>query len=250
MLNISFIDRTSIKIVVLTIVAILSVPYYFMEEGTLLGFIIVRLVGHILGFSNPFGYHRWLSHNQFKPNTFGKIAMSLGMVSSGFGSPLHNVIAHRLHHPHYDTNKDPHNPKRLKFLKMWLGRFEIKEGGLRPPKDFFRNKTAVFLHNHYWKLWWSINVVVFLLFDLKTALIFLPINFAYAWTMNVALNYFGHYNSKEDKSMLKNMNKIFTILTAGEGLHKNHHDNPQRLDFSSEDRKDPALWLIKLMQQR
>ena len=244
--SLSYTDKVAIKVIILTIVAIVSIPYYFIAGGTILGFVAIRLVAHTIGLFTPVGYHRWLCHNSFQPNLAGKCLMTTAMVCSSLGDPLHHVIAHRLHHPHSDTNKDPHSVD-MGFWRLWFGQFRVPTGGIRPPKDFFRNDLAVFIHKHYWKLFVLFNIILFSIFDLKTVLIYCPINFVWAWTLNTMGNYYGHYDTKTGTVGPRNINKIFTLITAGEGLHGNHHVNPSNVDFSLNGRNDPMICVINLI---
>ena len=244
----SYANKVSFRVIFLSLIGLLSIPFYFIMGGELIFFLFVRLFAHIIGLFSPIGYHRWLTHNQFEPNIIGKILLSMGIISSGLGSPLHHAIAHKTHHPHYDTNDDPHSPERLGFFKLWLGQYKIKNG-TRPPKSFFRNKLGMFLHNYYWKIWCLCNIIIFIIFDLKTMLIFLPLNFTYSWLVNTLINYYGHYDPKTKTFGPRNTSKIFTLITAGEGLHKNHHERQNEVDFSGNGRKDPMINFIQLISK-
>jgi len=238
--RLSYIDKVTIKVLFFTLVSIVAIPYYFLNGGTFLGFVLIRIVAQVFANFGQIGSHRWLCHNSFKPNKLGKLLMFCGMVLGGYGRPMHVVVAHRLHHAHADTVKDPHSPKYHSFWNLWLGRFTIRSG-VRVPKDFFRNKEAMFVSDNYWLIYWSFNIVLALI-DLKTALVFCPVTFVNSWTWNTIINYYGHYGNTIEP---KNLNRFATIMTAGEGLHKNHHIAPSSYNFSSADRTDPAVWTIE-----
>jgi stearoyl-CoA desaturase (delta-9 desaturase) len=239
MFKISYIDQVTIKVIFFTLLSLFAIPYYFYAGGTLLGFVIIRVIGTYLNGIATIGSHRWLCHNSFEPSTFGRRLILFSMVLSGYGRPLHLVVAHRLHHANTDTELDPHSPKNLSVLSMWLGRYTITSG-VRVPKDFFRKSDAVFVNNHYWKLYILFNVLLALI-DLKTALIFCPVSFILSWTSaNIFVNYMTHVNGE-----LRNLNNFLSWFTHGEGLHKNHHENPASYDFSGNGQKDPALPIIK-----
>ena len=251
MIKLSYTDRTTIRVLFLTSLALLGIPYYFLNGGTLEGFLLIRLVGHLIGYFAPIAHHRWLSHNHFEPTFTGKCIMSLSLVSSGIGDPLQIVAGHRIHHAHSDTENDIHSPRYLSAWRMWLGRFTEPKVTVRPPKDFFRNPWAVFLHNHYWKLFYAFNLLIFLVFDLKTMLIFCPINFVYAWTLtNLGVNYLGHYDSNTKTIEARNTNRFLVLLSAGETLQKNHHDHPSKPNLSGNGQTDPALWLVNLISKK
>ena len=242
-MNISYADRVSIKVVFFTLIALAAIPYYFYAGGTLIEFIIVRAVARFFGIFNGIGSHRWLCHNSFKPTPVGKFLMLTGLLFGGYGKPLHVVVAHRAHHAYSDQEQDPHSPKYLTFFQMWLGRFKMSTGA-RIPRDFFRDKQVVFLNNHYWKIFWIFNIALAVI-DLKTALIFCPITFAYGWTLNTIVNYFGH---KSDTVGPRNLNTLLVWLTFGEALHKNHHDAPSNYTFGDSANVDLAKYFINAIK--
>lgn len=241
MIKLSYIDKVSIKVILLAIISLIAIPYYFIAGGTLLGFIIVRLVSYPFAIFGGIAYHRWLCHNSFVPSTFGRYLMWTGLIVSGYGNPLHNVIAHRLHHAHSDTDLDPHSPNHHSWVNLWLGRYQIKSG-IRYPKDFYRNKEAVFVSNHYWKLYIAFNIVLALI-DFKTALIFGPVSFTMAWILNTMVNYNGHTLNGVVEP--RNLGPVITMLTGGEGLHKNHHNDQTSHSFASPGRFDLGAIVIE-----
>jgi fatty-acid desaturase len=239
--KISYIDKVTIKVLLLAVITIVAIPYYFYDNGTIWGFIAIRIIASLINSTSALASHRWLCHNSFKPNTPAKYFMLFSMILSGVGRPLHIVIAHRLHHAHPDQVGDPHSPKDHSFLNLWLGRYHVSEG-VRIPKDFFRIKEAVFVSEYYWALYILFNAALAMI-DLKTALIFCPVTFIYSWTLNTIVNYYGHI--KNGSFEPNNLHPILVSLTIGEGLHKNHHDYPSRYSFASEKDKDPGTWVIE-----
>ena len=241
-MKISYIDSVTIKILFFSLVSMIAVPYYFAAGGTLLGFIIIRLVAMLFGFCSQIGWHRWLTHRSFEPSALGRILLFLGMLFNGLGRPLHLVVSHIHHHKHSDTETDPHSPKYHNFLNLWLGRFTTINGA-SVPKTFFKDKQVLFFNKHYWTMFWIVNLI-FCLIDFKSALIFCPVTIVYSWTLVTMVNYFGHKD--KDEIGPRNLNsKLLTFLSGGEGLHKNHHDDPSNYSFGSKDRFDPGKPLIK-----
>lgn len=231
------------KVIAFALISIVAIPYYFIAGGTLLTFIIIRIIAKIFQTIGTIGYHRWLCHNSFKPTTFGKYLMLFGMVTNGIGRPLHVVIAHRLHHPHVDTELDPHSPKYMTWWNMWLGQYTVKSG-FPIPRDFFRNKEVVFVNKHYWKLFWIFNVFVALI-DLKTALILCPLTFTNSWLGSTLINYFAHKEIGSNHYEPRNLNRFFTLIAFGEELHKNHHDKPSSYSFDGNGRTDYGKLLVE-----
>jgi stearoyl-CoA desaturase (delta-9 desaturase) len=240
-MHLSYIDKISIKVTLMTIMALFGVFYFFYSDGTIVEFIVIRIIAYFFCAANAIGSHRWLCHYSFKPTMFGKYFMLTGLVVTGYGKPLHLAIAHGIHHTYTDKELDPHSPKYHSFLTLWLGRYTMHDQYVIPTK-FFREKEAMFVNNHYWKLFWILNIIISVI-DLKTALILSPINFVYSWTNNTIVNYYGH--KQNDTIGPNNLNAILTFLTLGEGLHKTHHANPSSYDFSSKDRIDPGKKFIE-----
>lgn len=244
MQQLTYQDKTTIKVLLFTLFSVcIAIPYYFSAGGTILGFLFVRVFAAFINNFGQIGWHRWLTHNSFKPNLFGKYIMLFGMLMNGFGKPIHAIMGHRMHHAHTDTALDPHSPKNDSFLKIWLGRYRVDAPKIIP-KDFYRIKEAVFLNNHYWKLYIAFNLI-FALIDLKTALIFCPITFAYGWFLNAAVNYLGHRAIGSNIVEPRNLNKPFTFLVFGEGMHKNHHDNQTSYRFGRTQDGDLSAWMIE-----
>ena len=245
--NFSYTDKVTLKILLITSIAIFAIPYYFIAGGSLLGFILIRLIAFIFADAGQIGNHRWLCHNSFEPSRFGRYMMLAGLLFSGIGRPLHVVIAHRLHHANTDNEIDPHSPKYRSFLDLWLGKFTISSG-VKVPKDFFRKKDIVWFNNNYWFLYFSFNILLAFI-DLKTALIFCPITLAQGWIINTIINYHGHKDS-DGNIQPRNLNSFITFISAGEGLHANHHENPSNYSLEGNGRKDTSLWLVNLLMKK
>jgi len=240
-MNLSYTDKVTIKILLFFVVSLLGIVYYFYDGGTILMFLVIRLVGVFFNGCNAIASHRWLCHNSFKASKLGKFLMLFSLVITGYGKPLHLVIAHRLHHRYSDLPLDPHSPKDHSFLKLWLGRYKMNDNYIIP-KDFFKNKEAVFVNRYYWTLFFIFNLALALV-DLKTALVFSPICFIYSWTLNTIVNYHGHYDGLTYEP--RNLGPVITFMTSGEGLHKNHHDNQSSYSLSNNgDRFDLGSYLI------
>jgi stearoyl-CoA desaturase (delta-9 desaturase) len=248
-MKLSHIDYVSIKVVLLTALSIFAIPFYFMQGGTIFEFIAVLLVIKVFGTCGTIGSHRWLCHNSFTPTPIGKFLMMTGLLFGGYGKPVHVVIAHRLHHANVDNELDPHSPKFKSFLSLWLGRYTVSKG-IRVPKEFLRRKDLVFFNTHYWKIYVAFNIVLALI-DLKTALLFCPFLFAWSWFLNTCINYHGHKDVGTNEVAPRNLNKFMIFMTNGEGLHKNHHNNPNSYSFESADEKDISGWIIdRLLKSR
>lgn len=245
-----YIDIVTVKVLTLSLIGLVAMPYWFYTGGTIIGFILVRIMAKFLQTCGTIGYHRWLCHNSFVPSVVGKYLMLTGMILNSVGRPLHVVVAHRLHHAHPDADGDPHSPRHSNFWNLWLGRFKLSTGTANF-RDFYRNQEAMFVNKHYWKFWWAINLIIAAI-DLPTALIIVPINFLIGWTGSTYINYHGHNASNKADLKPTNLPWIWQFVAIGEELHGNHHKSPGSYHFDSDSRKDLARPLIEhlLMQPR
>jgi stearoyl-CoA desaturase (delta-9 desaturase) len=214
----------------MTIISIFGLVYFFYDGGTIWQLILIRIIGLFFSANHNIGAHRWLVHHSFKPTLFGKYSMLAGIVVTGFGKPLHLVFAHIIHHKYSDELLDPHSPKYHSLLELLLGRYTIHDQYVIP-KQFFKEREAVFVNKYYWELFWLFNLILACI-DLKIALIFTPVNFVFSWTITNIVNYYAH--KEGDLIGPATLNKFLTFISLGEGLHKAHHNNPSSYDFSIE----------------
>ena len=184
-----------------------------------LGILWSQVISH---FGASILLHRHYCHNQFKvPVWFewvGLLMLSIAYIKS----PIGWFASHRMHHHHADTDKDPHSAKHIGFWKVLLTIWDIPSISPKYAKDLFKNPRLVFFHKHHLKILVAHNVVSFIIspyFWISYALvpfIFAKIGFG-------LLNTVGH--KEEGGANVPWLN----FFIAGEGYHKNHHDNWKRV---------------------
>ncbi len=241
-MRLTYVDAVSIKVVILAVIAVVSIPTYFLLGGTILGFILTRIVANFFNIANAMATHRWLSHNSFEASILGRIIMFVSLILGGYGRPIHIVIAHRLHHQYTDTDLDPHSPKHLSLFKSWLGRYRTHRK-ISLPKDIFKKKEIVFLSKYYWTIFFIFNLIIAII-DFKTALILTPISFSYSWLVSTLLNHYAH------KDGLKDYRGISLFLTSGESLHKTHHENQESYHLEMSGYRDPGKKFIDIFLKK
>jgi stearoyl-CoA desaturase (delta-9 desaturase) len=233
----------SLKVIFFTLLTPFAVYYWFITGGTILGYLLVRTIAKLFQTIGTIGYHRWLCHNSFRPNLFGKYLMLFGMINNGVGKPLHVVVAHRAHHAHTDTELDPHSPKFKNMLDLWWGRFTLSTGTV-VPRDFFRHKEVVFVNKYYWSLFAIFNLTLAAI-DLQTALIYCPITIFNSYWGFIVINYLGHNGLHKDDIRPVNLKPTWALLCHGEELHENHHERPSSYHFGFNGRTD---WSKKFIE--
>lgn len=192
------------------------------------------------------GYHRYFSHRAFKaPVWYEYFVLSLGTLTAS-GPLLGWAGLHRMHHNHADTEKDPHSPIYKGFWRVITSTFKAPNISHRHVTDLLRNKRVMWFHKHHRNIRFCTFLfgAVFLPFEWFLVLIVSPMVYAYIG--------FGLINSlchSMDGSGAKN-SYLVNILAAGDGFHKNHHDNPRDWKIGKKWYEvDPGAWFIRLIKE-
>lgn len=209
-----------------------------MFYSILIGFLWYQIIS-VFGISA--GLHRYFSHKQFKAGPiYETIALFMAMLA-GSRSPIGWIGAHRIHHVHADTDKDPHSPDYKGWVAVIFNLWTIKSIPRKFIKDCLKNPRLVWFHKH-WKKLYVFMVIFSLLISLEffVAFVFMP------WILGYIgyglFNYLGHKNKKPTN------NWFINILAAGEGFHEPHHKN---INLVRLHKYDFTGWVIeKFFQQK
>lgn len=185
--------------------------------------------------------HRYYCHKQFKVPAWFEV-IGLFMLSVAYiKTPIGWIASHRMHHAYSDTEKDPHSWQHIGKWKVLTTTWDIPKIPAKFAKDLYKNPRLVFFHKHHKKLLaahWIVSFLISPYFFIAYALI----PFIFAKVGFGLLNTFGH--KEEGGSNTPWLN----IFVAGEGYHKNHHDNWRRVRLH---KWDTAGWLAeKLFTKR
>lgn len=164
------------------------------------------------------------------------------------------VAVHRKHHAFTDREDDPHSPRLLGFWHVQLGNvyYYIKEA--RNPRTLMKfasditndwSDRYIFSHTTVGPLaglgllylffgWWGIVMGMF------HALL-------YVFVLSPSINGLCHWSGQKNFGNTAYNRPVLALVTAGEGLHNNHHGRPRRPKFSgcSSNEFDPAWPVIK-----
>ena len=186
------------------------------------------------------GYHRYFAHRAFRASKWYEYyVLFLGTLTAS-GPLLGWVGVHRMHHNHTDTEEDPHSPRHQGFIPVLTSTFKVKTIKHRVVKDLLRNPRVMwFYRNHMLirsgTLFFGLVLTPFPVF---LALFIAPMIYAYIGFGTI--NAFAHKDGKIHNSWWLN------ILSAGEGYHKNHHENPRAWKLG---RYDPTALFIRLIKK-
>lgn len=213
----AFFQFIGLPISILLAFKFFTIPWLLLSLAV---FIIVKLYGGTIM------YHRILSHNMgtIKFEWLRKTLLVLGLYST-YTTPMGFASIHNNHHKYMDTEKDPHCPKTQGWKSIvplfWRNVYTPHRPSIaRLSKDSF--SVSLTKNFHYIAL-------------APLALLVFPKLFLFGFLLPVSLSIwsfllvvYGH-----DYKGVVNRGKIFDILSMGEGLHRNHHIDPSRLDWDS-----------------
>lgn len=200
-----------------------------MIEYLVIGIIWYQIIAH---FGISAGLHRYWAHRLFKPNKLFKILSLYLCVLAGSRSPLRWIIAHRVHHDHCDTDKDPHSPIYKGLFDILTNNWRVEliahNGLVKYCKDLYNEPILMFFHKYHLHIL-SISAALFLIISpwLLFSLILVPIMISFVGFGMI--NYLCHRRGK-----IRNLPWL-NLITAGEGYHREHHSNETLLRYSKYD---------------
>jgi len=211
----------------------------------------------VSGFGIAIGYHRLLSHKAFSTSKLiTRILAFLGCLA-GQESPFFWTAVHRgLHHPHSDSEKDPHSPIHGFWWSVfgWQLFFQRSDFDGRSARDVLSDPFLRFLSVHYYKVYWGTLLVLFLISWEFAVSAIVPALVVCLHQENI-INSVCHtrrmgYRNFETKDNSVN-NYFLGVLCWGQGFHNNHHKYPSRYDYGVKTWEiDLTKYLIRLLQSK
>lgn len=196
-----------------------------------LGLLWSQVISH---FGASILLHRHYCHKQFKvPAWFEWIGLYMLSVAY-IRSPIGWIASHRMHHQHSDTEEDPHG-RHIGAWKVLTTTWDVPNIPTKYAKDLFANPRLVFFHRYHKQILLAHNVVA-LLISPYFWLAYAAIPFVFAKVGFGLLNYVGHRDEGGSNVWWLN------FFVAGEGFHRNHHDNWKRVRLH---KWDTAGWIAE-----
>ncbi len=216
---------------------------------------LVAVTVQISSFATSIYLHRCLAHRALALNPAVSFLARLELWLATGIVPKEWVAVHRKHHRHTDVEGDPHSPILEGLWKILLGNVYYYAREARNGDTLARFAPDIgntWLDRHVFR-YGALGVGVgLLLFALLVGPIWGPIAFAtqaavYIFS-NAVINGAGHavgYRTFENTAT--NLRAV-ALLTAGEGLHNNHHAYPTSARFSiGRGEFDPSWPVIRLL---
>ena len=222
--------------------ASLPLALYYLPT---LNLVLSLIVGYVISLFATFtGMHRYCSHNSYSVNKFWHWILYLAGTIQCVGAPLHWANIHLIHHEHADTEKDPHSPKHMGYIKTFFaGWFEWKHASFKNEiiKKIAKDPAAAFTDRYYVYIIISWVLIVYLINpSLIWALFFFPMFFSLV--IPAVINTFSH---AINGSGARNNRLLGLVLGGDVAYHQVHHDNPQKDIYQFPDLPGFMIWLIK-----
>ncbi|KAL2634325.1 hypothetical protein R1flu_005804 [Riccia fluitans] len=231
----------------------LAAPFTFSWSafGVFVGLYIITGM-----FGITFSYHRHLSHKSFKLPKWLEYAFAYCGVQAIQGDPIEWVSAHRYHHQHCDTPKDPHTPYEGFWHSHmgWLLDDEstvARVGACANVADMEKDSFYQWIRKTYpihpvlmavaLYAWGGLPFVVW---GMAVRAVWV---YHITWFVNSASHVWG--TQKWNTGDLSRNNWWVALLAFGEGWHNNHH----AFEYSARHglewwQFDPTWYMVKFLE--
>ncbi len=167
--------------------------------------------------------------------------------------PRQWVAVHRKHHAFTDVDGDPHSPVLDGFAAVQFGNAVLYRRALkgtdivdRYAKDLAPDAWDRILFDRAW-LGLGIGITgLCLLFGWELGLIAAALHAVAYLSLSASINAVGHTSGRSPYPNRATNNQWLAWMTAGEGLHNNHHAAPTSARFRlAKGETDPGWWVVR-----
>ena len=220
------------------------------------------LVSQLAIFPTTIYLHRGLAHSTLKLHPVVELpSRFIIWITTGM-KPREWAAVHRAHHAHSDQPADPHIPRQLGYWKVQRANARLYKKALREA-DLVAEYCPTMRADRLDRLFFDhallgLGIGIGLLMLITTALGFGPwaglagamFHMVLYLTLSGAINAIGHMYGKRPWQNYATNNQWLAWLTAGEGLHNNHHHAKMSPKFSmGPGELDPAWPVIVVLRK-
>lgn len=227
----------------------------FTDFHPILGIIVGLLVTQLAIFATTIYLHRGLAHKGLTVHPALAVVLRFFLwVSTGM-RPREWAAVHRRHHAATDTELDPHSPAVVGFWRVQLANAalyrRVARDGVTTPKyarDLPPDRLDRWFFDHAF-LGLGIGITFLILaLGWSTGLLVAIVHAIGYLGLSGAINAIGHtVGTRPNSGSATNLQSL-ALVTAGEGLHNNHHAAPTSARFSFRRTEiDPAWWVIRVL---
>jgi stearoyl-CoA desaturase (delta-9 desaturase) len=204
--------------------------------------------------------HRALSHKALVVSPAVALPFRfLLWIATGM-KPREWVAVHRRHHAATDTPDDPHSPAIVGFWRVQLGNVGLYKkvaadqiNTRKYARDIPRDRLDALFFDHA-LLGLGVGIVILSTITWALGFGFLPgligalLHAGLYVMLSGAINAVGHTFGKRPYPNSATNGQMLALITAGEGLHNNHHAAPTSARFSlHKGEMDPGWWIVRAL---
>ncbi len=229
-----------------------------MFRSPLLAWVLTAFVTQLALLITTLYLHRALSHRAVTlVPAVATTCRVLLWITTGV-RPRQWVAVHRKHHAHSDEEGDPHSPllegfNKVQYGNAWLYRRAAKDQAVvaRYARDLPADRWDRALFDHA-LLGLAIGIAVLcLILGPSLGLLAAGVHAVAYLLLSAAVNAVGHrFGRQPHEGNLARNSQWLAWLTAGEGLHNNHHAAPTSARFAMQRGEiDPGWWVVAFLQR-
>jgi stearoyl-CoA desaturase (delta-9 desaturase) len=138
--------------------------------------------------------HYYFGHGKYEDSVKGYLYTFL-TLATGLGSPISFAASHRQHHRHTDTERDPHSPKHIGWLRVYFLDWKSQSIHPRLIADYVRSKFQKRMHKNWFYLQILLILIVALI-EFKALCFVLSPFVIYTFHSGSMQNTLGHLEGK------------------------------------------------------
>ncbi|MDQ1385708.1 MAG: hypothetical protein QOG65_3087 [Actinomycetota bacterium] len=229
-------------------------------SNVIAAFVAAFLITQVAIFVTTVYLHRALSHRSLTVSGTAAVPFRIVIWMTTGMRPREWVAVHRKHHAATDTPDDPHSPKQVGFWRVQLGNVGLykrvaadEENTNKYARDI-RPDALDKLALDYSLLGLGLGVVILVVtmwtlgFGLLTGLLAAGLHAVFYVMLSGAINAIGHTKGTQPYGNSATNLQALAFITAGEGLHNNHHAAPTSARFALNQAEiDPGWWLVRVL---
>ncbi len=218
------------------------------------------LVTQVAIFTTTVYLHRALSHRALTVHPVAAVPFRAVIWMTTGMRPREWVAVHRKHHAATDTADDPHSPLQVGFWRVQLGNVGLykqcasDEANVQKYARDLQPDRLDRLAFDYSLLGLGIGIAILVVamwslgLGLLTGLLAAGLHAVFYVMLSGAINAIGHTKGKQPYANSATNLQVLAFITAGEGLHNNHHAAPTSARFALNKAEiDPGWWLVRTL---
>jgi stearoyl-CoA desaturase (delta-9 desaturase) len=232
---------------------------FLPEIHPLVALALGLLVTQLAVFATTVYLHRGLAHRAVTVRPAAALPFRFVVWIATGMRPREWAAVHRKHHAHTDEPADPHSPKQLGFWRVQLANAALYRKVARDEvavKRYARDLRAdgldrALFDHAFLGLGVGITTLVVVTtvtgLGWATGLLAAVIHAVTYLGLSGVINAVGHTFGKQPHPNSATNLQSVAWVTAGEGLHNNHHAAPTSATFALQREVDPGWWLVRAL---